>query len=118
MRKELIKIFKTKNFVGDSYILEDEDIILDSIKVYKTIDSNIIGLMCFDISFDNNSMGYEIFVKGIPSTYTIIYQVVIEAYKINISADDLPNYKNKDGNYDIFFDEKLNVIESKGNDKI
>lgn len=114
MRKELIKVFKTKEFVGDYYILKDEDIILDSIKVYKNVDSNIIGLMCFYISFDNKSMGYEIIVKGIPSAYTIIYQVVIEGYKIDISANDLPKYKNEDGNYNIFFDEKLNVIEMKG----
>lgn len=111
MKKELIKVYKAKEFVGDSYILEDEDIVLNSIKVYKNVDSNIIGLMCFDISFDNKSMGYEIIVKGIPSAYTIIYQVVIEGYKINISANDLPKYKDKNDDITICFDNELNVIK-------
>ena len=110
MKKELIKVWKAKEFVGDSYILEDEDIVLNSIKVYKNVDFNIIGLMCFDISFDK-SMGYKIIVKGIPSAYTIIYQVVIEGYKINISANDLPKYKDKNDNITICFDNELNVIE-------
>lgn len=111
MKKELIKVCKVKEFVGDSYILEDEDIVLNSIKVYKNVDFNIIGLMCFDISFDNKSMGYKIIVKGIPSAYTIIYQVVIEGYKINISANDLTKYKDKNDDITICFDNELNVIK-------
>lgn len=48
MRKELIKIFKAKEFVGDSFILKDKDIILNSIRIQKNNDCNINEYVCFD----------------------------------------------------------------------
>ena len=117
MRKELIKIFKTKNFVGDSFILKDEDIILNSIRIYKNNDCTVKEYVCFYVQVGGENE-YRIIISNIPGTYIIAYECIMEGYKMDIHSDDLPNYKNKDGNYNIFFDEKLNVIESKGNDKI
>ena len=113
MRKELIKVFKIKEFVGDSFILKDKDIILNSIRIYKENDCTIKECVCFDIQV-GGADEYQIVINDIPRTYIIGYECVVEGYKMDIHSDDLPNYKNEDGNYNIFFDEKLNVIEMKG----
>ena len=85
MRKELIKIFKAKEFVGDSFILEDKDIILNSIRIQKNNDCNIKEYVCFDIQVGGENK-YQIVINDLPRKYLITYECIIEGYKLEIAA--------------------------------
>ncbi len=113
MKKELIKVCKFKKIIGDSCILKDKDIILNSIRVYRInhIDE-ILDMTCFDICVGGSGDEFQIIVKDIPREYAIIYQVVVDGYKIDISAEDLPKYKNDGGNYTICFNDELKIINA------
>ena len=85
MRKELIKIFKAKEFVGDSFILEDKDIILNSIRIQKNNDCNIKEYVCFDIQVGGENE-YQIVINDLPRKYLITYECIIEGYKFETAA--------------------------------
>ena len=109
MKKELVKVYKTKEFVGDSFILKDKDIILNSIRIQKNNDCNIKEYVCFDIQVGGENE-YQIIINNLPGTYIIGYECVVEGYKLKISADDISKYKDKNGDYTICFDNDLKKV--------
>ena len=109
MRKELIKIFKTKEFVGDSFILKDKDVILNSIRIQKNNDGIIKEYVCFDIQVGGENE-YQIVINDLPRTYLIGYVCIIEGYKLEIAADDISKYGDKNGDYTICFDSELKEV--------
>lgn len=109
MRKELIKIFKAKEFVGDSFILKDKDIILNSIRIQKNNDCNIKEYVCFDIQVGGENE-YQIVINDLPRKYLITYECIIEGYKLEITANDISKYVDKNGDYTICFDNELKDI--------
>ena len=110
MKKELIKVYKAKEFVGDSFILKDKDIILNSIRIYKNNDNTIKEYVCFDIQVGGENE-YQIVINDIPRTYIIGYECVVEGYELKISADDISKYKDKNDDITICFNNELNVIK-------
>ena len=109
MRKELIKIFKAKEFVGDSFILKDKDIILNSIRIQKNNDCTIKEYVCFDIQVCGENE-YQIVINDLPRTYLIAYECIIEGYKLEIAANDISKYVDKNGDYTICFDNELKEV--------
>lgn len=109
MRKELVKVYKTKEFVGDSFILKDKDIILNSIRIYKNNDNTINEYVCFDIQVGGENE-YQIVINDIPRKYLIEYECIIEGYKLEIAAGDISKYGDKNGNYTICFDSELKEV--------
>lgn len=106
MRKELIKIFKTKEFVGDSFILKDKDVILNSIRIQKNNDGIIKEYVCFDIQVGGENE-YQIVINDLPRAYLITYKCIIEGYKLEIAANDISKYGDKNSDYTIYFDSEL-----------
>ena len=94
MRKELVKVCKAKEFVGDSFILKDKDIILNSIRIYKNNDGTVKEYVCFDIQVGGDTE-YQIIINNLPGTYIIVYECVVEGYKLEISAIEYDKFEKK-----------------------
>ena len=79
MKKEkgLFKVPRMEIFTGKYFDLYKKDIVLDSIKV------------------PNSSC----------DKFFIVYDRMVNCYKINVTPDDLPDYKNSDGSYSFYFDD-------------
>lgn len=106
----MIKVCKAKGFVGDSFILKDKDIILNSIRIYKNNDYTIKEYVCFDIQVGGENE-YQIIINDLPRTYIIGYECVVEGYKLEIAAGDISKYRDKNGNYTICFDNELKEVK-------
>ena len=94
MKKELVKVYKTIEFVGDSFILKDKDIILNSIRIQKNNDCTIKEYVCFDIQVGGKNE-YQIVINNLPGTYIIVYECVVEGYKLEISAIEYDKFEKE-----------------------
>ncbi len=115
--KEAIKIPIIKIFEGDIFkfdLKDDEDVILNSIKVYAIYGSAIYGsCMGEPVTFDIQKLSKEE-IRVIPHSahnkFMIKYYRLVNATTYTIKAKDIPRYKNMDGSISISFDKNGTVI--------
>lgn len=97
-------IYKSKSFFGSLYILEDKDILLNSINILmKDSSQKVYNFYITKTSKDQ----YKIFIPD----YTIIcndffvnYSVLRDVKKITLEKDECPNVtKKEDGSMEITF---------------
>ena len=99
-------IYKSKSFYGSVYILEDKDILLNSINVLVKDSSPIKNICDFYINKISENQ-YKIFIPD----YTIIcndffvnYSFLRDVKKITLEKDECPNVtKKEDGSMEITF---------------
>lgn len=99
-------IYKSKSFSGSMYILEDKDILLNSINILAVKDSSPTKDVCdFCISKISKDQ-YEIFIPDytiICNNFFISYGVLKDVKKITLDKDELSNVTKKDdGSLEIF----------------
>ena len=95
--------------MGDSFILKDKDIILNSIRIYKNNDYAIKEYVCFDIQVGRENE-YQIVINDLPRTYLIAYECIIEGYKLEIATGNISKYGDKNGDYTICSDSELKEV--------
>lgn len=106
MKKEkgLFKVPRMEMFTGKYFDLYKKDIILDSIEVNEINGNNLGNKVCFDIKVaDENT--FRIVPNSSCDEFFITYSCMVNCYKINVTPDDLPNYKNPEGSYSFYFDD-------------
>lgn len=102
-------IYKSKSFSGSVYILEDKDILLNSISVLAVEDSSPIKNVCdFCISRMSKDQ-YKIFIPDytiICNNFFINYGVLRDIKKIILDKDERPDVtKKEDGSMEIVLQE-------------
>lgn len=106
MKKEkgLFKVPYMEVFSGKYFNLNKKDVILDSVKVRAVYgESNFGDEIPFRIEVDEDD--FRIFPKSPCDQFFIRYDRMINCYKINVTPDDLPGYKNSNGSYSFYFDD-------------
>ena len=103
-------IYKSKSFSGSMYILEDKDILLNSINILAVKDSSPTKDVCdFCISKISKDQ-YEIFIPDytiICNNFFINYGVLRDVKKLTLCKDELPDVTRKaDGSLEITFQKK------------
>lgn len=107
MKKEkgFFKVPYMKVFTGKYFDLKKKDIILNSIVVHELRSETDLGnKVCFDIQVAGED-GFRIVPDSSCNKFFIRYDRMVNCYKINVTPDDLPHYKNPDGNYSFYFDD-------------
>lgn len=107
MKKEkgLFKVPYMEVFHEKYFDLKKKDIILDSIVVHELrSETNLGNKVCFDIQVAGED-GFRIVPDSSCNEFFIRYDRMVNCYKINVTPDDLPHYKNPDGNYSFYFDD-------------
>ena len=107
MKKEkgLFKVPYMEVFHGKYFDLKKKDIILNSIKVHELRSERDLGnKVCFDIQVAGED-GFRIVPDSSCNKFFIKYDRMVNCYKINVTPDDLPHYKNPDGSYSFYFDD-------------
>ena len=106
MKKEkgLFKIPRMETFTGKYFDLYKKDIVLDSIKVNEINGNNLGNRVCFDIQVAGDD-AFRIVPNSSCDKFFIVYDRMVNCYKINVTPDDLPDYKNSDGSYSFYFDD-------------
>lgn len=107
MKKEkgLFKVPYMEVFHEKYFDLKKKDIILDSIVVHELRSERDLGnKVCFDIQVAGED-GFRIVPDSSCNEFFIRYDRMVNCYKINVTPDDLPHYKNPDGNYSFYFDD-------------
>lgn len=107
MKKEkgLFKVPYMEVFHEKYLDLKKKDIILDSIVVHELrSETNLGNKVCFDIQVAGED-GFRIVPDSSCNEFFIRYDRMVNCYKINVTPDDLPHYKNPDGNYSFYFDD-------------
>lgn len=99
--KELCKVQFMKAFEDSYYDLEQKNIILDSIRV-ATLDDDqhLKKIIPFDIQVAGEN-GFRVrpcFSKG---KFLIMYEYVMEVYKVIIPANAFPYHMNENGDFEI-----------------
>lgn len=100
-------IYKSKSFSGNMYILDDKDIILNSINVLTVKDRSPIKNVC-DFTIRKLSKDqYKIFIPDctiIYNNFFINYGVLKNMKKLTLNADERPDVtKKSDGSLEIVF---------------
>lgn len=99
--KELCKVQFMKAFEDSYYDLEQKNIILDSIRV-ATLDDDqhLKQVIPFDIQVagENGFCVRPCFSKG---KFLIMYEYMVEAYKVTIPANAFPYHMNENGDFEI-----------------
>lgn len=100
-KKELCRVKFMKMFEDSYYDLEQKNIILNSIRVATLDDEQHLEKMIpFDIQVAGEN-GFRVkpcFSKG---KFLIMYEHVVEAYKVTIPANAFPYHMNKNGDFEI-----------------
>lgn len=107
MKKEkgLFKVPYMEVFYGKYFDLKKKDIILNSIVVHELRSERDLGnKVCFDIQVAGED-GFRIVPGSSCNKFFIKYDRMVNCYKINVTPDDLPHYKNPDENYSFYFDD-------------
>ena len=107
MKKEkgLFKVPYMEVFHEKYFDLKKKDIILNSIVVHELRSERDLGnKVCFDIQVAGED-GFRIVPDSSCNEFFIRYDRMVNCYKINVTPDDLPHYKNPDGNYSFYFDD-------------
>ena len=107
MKKEkgLFKVPYMEIFTGKYFDLNKKDVILDSIKVHEVRSESDFGnKVCFDIHVAGEN-AFRIVPESSCDKFLIRYDRMVNCYKINVTPDDLPDYKNSDGSYSFYFDD-------------
>lgn len=106
MKKEkgLFKVPCMEIFTGEYFDLYKKDIILDSIKVNEINGKNLGNKVCFDIQAAGDD-AFRIIPDSSCDKFFIVYNRMVNCYKINVAPDELPDYKNSDGDYSFYFDD-------------
>ena len=106
MKKEkgLFKVPRMEMFTGKYFDLYKKDIVLDSIKVNEINGNNLGNRVCFDIQVAGDD-AFRIVPNSSCDKFFIVYDRMVNCYKINVTPDDLPDYKNSDGSYSFYFDD-------------
>ena len=103
--KGLFKVPYMEVFHEKYFDLKKKDIILDSIVVHELRSERDLGnKVCFDIQVAGED-GFRIVPDSSCNEFFIRYDRMVNCYKINVTPDDLPHYKNPDGNYSFYFDD-------------
>lgn len=97
-------IYKSKSFFGSLYILEDKDILLDSINILMKDSSQKL----YDFFITKTSKDqYKIFIPDyriICNNFLINYGVLRDIKKITLEKDEYPDItKKEDGSMEITF---------------
>jgi hypothetical protein len=99
--KELCKVQFMEAFEDSCYDLEQKNIILDSIRVATLDDDKHFKKnIPFEIQVAGEN-GFRIrpcFSKG---KFLIMYEYVVEAYKVTIPANAFPYHMNENGDFEI-----------------
>lgn len=113
---EFIKIPKMEISTEQHYDLNKDDIILNSIQVYKVHESCLGERIPFDIKMIDGKM--RIVPLVIADKYMITYdhfvkakKITVKAKKITVNAEDIPKYKLDYNNYTFYFDYKRHFLE-------
>ena len=101
-------IYKSKSFYGSVYILEDKDILLDSINILMKDSSQKV----YDFFITKTSKDqYKIFIPDytiICNDFFINYCVLRDVKKIILDKDECPDVtKKEDGGMEITFQENV-----------
>lgn len=105
---EFIKIPTMEISTEQHYDLKKDDIILNSIQVYKIHGSCLGEKIPFDIKMIDNKMC--IIPLVIDDKYMITYDRFVKAKEITVKAEDAPKYKFDNNNYIFCFDCKGNLL--------
>ena len=102
-------VYKSKSFSGNMYILEDKDIILNSIYICEVKDSSPVRNVC-DFSVQRLSKDqYKIFIPDytiICNSFFINYGVLRNVNKLTLNKSECPDItKKEDGSIEIIFQE-------------
>ncbi len=98
-KKELCRVKFMKTF-EDYYNFEQKNIILNSIRVAVLYDDKHFKNIPFDIQVAGEN-GFRVkpyFSKG---KFFIMYDYVVEAYKVTIPANAFPYHMNENGDFEI-----------------
>lgn len=98
-KKELCKVQFMKTF-EDYYDFEQKNIILNSIRVAVLYDDEHFKKIPFDIQVAGEN-GFRVrpcFSKG---KFLVMYECMMEAYKVTIPANAFPYHMNENGDFDI-----------------
>lgn len=100
-KKELCRVKFMKIFENSYYDFEQRNIILDSIRV-ATLDDDqhLKKVIPFDIQVAGED-GFRVrpcFSKG---KFLIMYEYVVEAYKVTIPSNVFPYHMNDNGDFEI-----------------
>ena len=106
---EFIKIPRMEISTEQHYDLNKDDIILNSIQVYKVHESCLGERIPYDIKMIDGKM--RIVPLVIADKYMIIYDHFVKAKKITVKAEDIPKYKFDDNNYTFYFDCKGHLLK-------
>lgn len=114
---EFIKIPRMEISTEQYYDLnKKDDIILNSIQVYKVHESCLGERIPFDIKMIDGKM--RIVPLVIADKYMITYdhfvkakKITVKAKKITVNAEDIPKYKFDYNNYTFYFDYKRHFLE-------
>ena len=101
-------IYKSKSFFGSLYILEDKDILLNSINILmKDSSQKVYNFYITKTSIDQ----YKIFIPDyriICNDFLINYGVLRDIKKITLEKDEYPDItKKEDGSLEIVFQKNV-----------
>lgn len=111
MKKEkgLFKVPYMKVFYGKYFDLKEKDVILDSINIREVYDESDFGEEV-PFSIEVTTDDFKVFPNSSCRKFFIRYDRMVNCYKINVTPDDLPGYKNPDGSYSFYFDDLDDTI--------
>lgn len=109
IKKELVQVPKTYGF-KNVYLIENKNVLLDSIKVYECSDSSSIRSIIDKVSF-RIEMIDENNIRVLPDTcpehadFVIMYNCMVNCTIFEITKEDCSLVDNEIGKYSFVFDE-------------
>lgn len=109
MKKEIVKSPKTYDF-KNVYLIEDRDVLLNSIRVYECSDNSlirsIIGAVSFRIEMmDENNIRIVLDTTPEHENFMIMYNCMTNCTIFEMTKEDCNLVNNETGEYYFVFDE-------------
>ena len=107
--EESVKVYETEVFNGSYCDLRKKNIILNTIRVLEIVDSRIKVEVPFDIKVAGENV-FRIIPASSCNKFFIGYCCLEMGTKITIKSNDISNYKQENGDYVFFLDNKGSIL--------